>query len=462
MPPRLSKFSISANCVEYVHPWTNSCVSATAGLGLHALQESLRIYSTVYFVTLLLKGRIPSKNDIKRSVLGVLQSTAFLSTSAFAYSMFLCSLRRASGNFNILTVSFLPSFLSSLAAIVIERPSRRTLLCLYVSNIATETLFRMGVWREYFPTVPHGELYIFAGSMAILLYYFRSYKNQNDSIFNILQFVIGPYERCNYEIKENPGTSSGPVCSKERRGRSSKSKNQILGALQSALNAYKQLIDTLKSQHKHLSCPHPFSCAHYILSGGSKMFGIGIGVQLAIKLVFQFKRILKRPKIVKQIIFKRENLYLGMFVGGFTGLYRILSCSLRRVFGKDSQYYAIPSGLAASIAFAMYPDNTIALYVMWKALQILWNSGVEAGKVPEVKWFVIILYCFSTAVLFHAAIIEPQNLRSSYWKFLHNLSGGRIATMARTPLDRFGLGSTISLAEVLRKTNTTDKISYSF
>lgn len=44
------------------------------------------------------------------------------------------------GHFNLLTVSFFPAFLSSVFAILIERPSRRTLLCLYVSNVATETV----------------------------------------------------------------------------------------------------------------------------------------------------------------------------------------------------------------------------------------------------------------------------------------------------------------------------------
>lgn len=51
MPAKLSKFNITASCKDYVHPWKDSCVSATAGLGLHAVQESFRIYTTVYFVS---------------------------------------------------------------------------------------------------------------------------------------------------------------------------------------------------------------------------------------------------------------------------------------------------------------------------------------------------------------------------------------------------------------------------
>ncbi|XP_024938016.1 transmembrane protein 135 isoform X2 [Cephus cinctus] len=376
------------------------------------------------------------------------------------------------GNFNILTVSFFPSFLSSLSAIVIERPSRRTLLCLYVSNIATETLFRMGVWRGYFSTLPRGEVYIFAASITILLYMFRGQVSKQDSIFKIIRFVIGKYEEPGNEDRSDKvlsdvtepvaGTSRDSYVKENERSSIRKSKNPIFNAVWESFKVYKEIIDRLKSFRSHSSCPHPYSCAHYILTGTVKLFGCGLGAQMALKLVLKVKQLLRRPKLIKSLILRKDNLYLASFLGGFAGLYRLASCSLRRAFNEDSRYYAIPAGLLASVAFSMYPDNTVALYVMWKALQLLWNSGVENGKLPEVKWFVILLYCFSTAVLFHAAIIEPQNLRSSYWKFLCNLSGGRIAAMARTPLDGFGLGTSAALQEVLRKTRTTDQHKYSF
>jgi hypothetical protein len=47
-----SKFkTIPTPCAEYVHPWTKSCSTAVTGLGIHALQESVRIYVTVYMVS---------------------------------------------------------------------------------------------------------------------------------------------------------------------------------------------------------------------------------------------------------------------------------------------------------------------------------------------------------------------------------------------------------------------------
>jgi len=40
-----------------------------------------------------MRRKIPSKEDVKKTVLGILQSTAFLSWSGFSYSLFICLLR---------------------------------------------------------------------------------------------------------------------------------------------------------------------------------------------------------------------------------------------------------------------------------------------------------------------------------------------------------------------------------
>ena len=57
--------------------------------------------------------------------------------------------------------------------------------------------------------------------------------------------------------------------------------------------------------------------------------------------------------------------------------------------------------------------------------QILYARAVSRGLLPKLPGAGVLLYCFSTALLFHAAIWEPQNLRPSYWDFLHGISGGR-------------------------------------
>lgn len=55
MPQTFSKIipvtsSIRTSCVDYVHPWTDSCLQAICGLYLYCMFDSLRVYGTVYVV----------------------------------------------------------------------------------------------------------------------------------------------------------------------------------------------------------------------------------------------------------------------------------------------------------------------------------------------------------------------------------------------------------------------------
>lgn len=47
----LSKMTpVPVTCLEYVHPWTQSCTVATAELMIIGVQYCLRIYAAVYAV----------------------------------------------------------------------------------------------------------------------------------------------------------------------------------------------------------------------------------------------------------------------------------------------------------------------------------------------------------------------------------------------------------------------------
>ncbi|KAI4485725.1 hypothetical protein M0802_012559 [Mischocyttarus mexicanus] len=381
--------------------------------------------------------------------------------SGLTYSLNLCALSNMMGGMNIITASFLPSFLSSLIAILIEKPTRRTLLCLYVSNIATETLFNMGVWRGYFSGIPYGQAYIFATSITVLLYFYRTKHISQDAVHKIIRFVIGPYEQSQYFKKNIEHLESSVTCT-ESLNSNRKCKRHKFNIILKSFEIYKQIINNLKNRSRHEYCPHPHSCAYYILMSGAKLFSYGYGIQVAIQLILQSPNIFRRSTHIKNILFTKQYLNIATFLGGFSALYKLTSCSLRRIYNKDSPNFAIPAGLIASIAFIAFPNNTIALYFMWKGLHLIWNEGVEKGIFPELKWFVIFLYSFSTAVLFHAAILEPQNLRSSYWKFLYRISSGRIAVMSRSPLEAFGCNSSKYMQETLVRTKTTDKHTFAF
>lgn len=100
------------------------------------------------------------------------------------------------------------------------------------------------------------------------------------------------------------------------------------------------------------------------------------------------------------------------------------------------------------------------MYAAWKSLHLVYNVAERRGYVPHVPHFEIVLYVFSTAMLFHAGIMEPLTLRTNYWKFLHSLSGGRLAGMNREVLLGYGYDTSKQLAEALRRTNTSHRIAF--
>lgn len=81
----------------------------------------------------------------------------------------------------------------------------------------------------------------------------------------------------------------------------------------------------------------------------------------------------------------------------------------------------------------------------------MYIKGSSDGLFPDLPQANVFFHCFSTAILFHAAILEPHNLRPSYWKFLQSVSGGSIGLIDRHCLDTFGLKSSESLERVLKK-----------
>lgn len=81
----------------------------------------------------------------------------------------------------------------------------------------------------------------------------------------------------------------------------------------------------------------------------------------------------------------------------------------------------------------------------------MYIKGSSDGLFPDLHQSNIFIYCFSTALLFHAAVLEPHTLRPSYWKFLQSVSGGSIGLFDRHCVETFGLKSIDSLEKVLKK-----------
>lgn len=260
-----------------------------------------------------MRRRFPSPKDLLNTVLGIIRSSLFLSTAAWAFAAWACTLRRLFGGFNVLTTAFIPCFLTSIMAIAIERPSRRPLLSLYVANVGGETLWRMLEARNLVKSTRAGQIALFGLSSAILTYFYRkSYhlKTPKESVFNVLKYVVGDIG------VEEVRTPKAPRQPEAVPGLKFCLRYGVIAWL---VKYYKMLVDKVKKLPRNKCCPHQDSCVSYCVSGGLKLFGTGLGIQLGLKVVFQFRKIMRNPKL----LFAKDTFNLALFLGGFSTIFRV-------------------------------------------------------------------------------------------------------------------------------------------
>lgn len=96
---------------------------------------------------------------------------------------------------------------------------------------------------------------------------------------------------------------------------------------------------------------------------------------------------------------------------------QLVSCGMRHLFDKDDPSSAIPAALVASIAFASYPDTTVALYVMWKMLQVSDNS-LFTHEPSIIRRINSLLECFSCRTILAVMLATCRKYRTSHFSFI--------------------------------------------
>ncbi|XP_068786642.1 transmembrane protein 135 isoform X3 [Struthio camelus] len=394
----LSK-SIPHNCYEIGHTWHPRCSWAVLHVTQGALAESLRIYSTLYLIAAILRKR---KLDyyLHKLLPEILQSTSFLTANGTLYIACFCILRRG-------------------------------LLTIYMANQATETLFRMAVSRGAVTPLRHGEVLLFCITAALFMFFFRCKDGLKGFTYSALKFIVGK--------EEIPSHSFSPEAAFSKIDRKIKHCEKISQPM-NILALTKKLMDKVcKHGPRHRCCKHyEDNCISYCIKGFVRMFSIGYLIQCCLRIPSTFRHLFTEPSRLLSLFYNKENFQLGAFLGSFVSIYKGTSCFLRWIRNLDDELHALVAGALAGISMMFYKSTTISMYLASKLVETIYFKGIEAGKVPYFPHADSIIYAISTSICFQAAVMEVQNLRPSYWKFLLRLTKGRFALMNRKVLDVFG------------------------
>uniref|UniRef100_A0AAR2LUD0 Transmembrane protein 135 n=1 Tax=Pygocentrus nattereri TaxID=42514 RepID=A0AAR2LUD0_PYGNA len=436
----LSK-SIPHSCYEIGHTWCPSCTVSVLQVTAGALEVSFKIYAPLYLIAAILRRR---KKDYykKRLIPEIMQSTSFLTANGGLYIAFFCILRKLLGRFYSWTVGFGAALPASYIAILIERKSRWALTPhqrIAELSSATETVFRMAVARGIVNPLKHGEVLLFCLTASLYMFFFRCKDGLKGFAFSALKFIVGKEELPTHSYQAETASASRseradvPPSPQPEEGRVSSRRGAI-----AALT--RRLLDTLcKHGPRHRCCKHyQDNCISYCVKGFIRMFSVGYLIQCCLKVPSAFRQVFTKPSRLLWLLYNKENFQLGAFLGSFVSIYKGTSCFLRWVRNLDDELHALIAGFLAGLSMFFYKSTTISMYLFSKLVETMYFKGIEAGRFPYFPEADTVIYAISTAICFQAAVMEVQNLRPSYWKFLLRLTKGRFALMNRKVLDVFG------------------------
>ncbi|KAM9729053.1 transmembrane protein 135 [Menidia menidia] len=431
---------IPHSCYEVGHTWNPSCVHSALDITRGALEVSFKIYAPLYLIAAVLRRR---KKDyyLKKLLPEILWSTSFLTANGSLFIVFFCILRKLFGGFYSWSGGFGAAVPASYLAILLERKSRRGLLTIYMANLATETLFRMAVTRGIVKPIKHGEVLLFCITASAFMYLFRSNDGLKGFAFSALKFIIGKEEIPTHSAQaELVGTrhSERPAAIEPEHSQASPERPST--GRKSLIAYTRELLESIcRHGPRHRCCKHhQDNCISYCIKGFVRMFSIGYLIQCCLKVPSAFRQMFSKPSRLPSVFYSKENFQLGAFLGSFVSIYKGTSCLLRWVRDIDDELHGLIAGFLAGISMFFYKSTSITMYLFSKLVETMYFKGIEAGRFPYFPHADTFIYAISTAICFHAAVMEVQNLRPAYWKFLLRLTKGRFALMNRELLDAFG------------------------
>lgn len=337
------------------------------------------------------------------------------------------------GKFYYYSVAYIPAFIGSAMAVLIEKPSRRASLAFYVANVASETLFRIGVARGYVKPINNGQVYLFSIAIATIMLLARQHGFEDDPLSTTIKIIVGPEEAAT-RFKTSKQDGNLPTLSIGSDSHESDSSLNTATTPNSNHKLKRFLFD------RHPLCPHKSSCLVYSLKAASRALVIGYFAQLGMKIFAKLPAIWQNPQLLGPTIRDRAPMKLGLFLCTFSATYKALSCCLRSYTDSWTPRHNFIAALLAGPSMLFYPSPTVALYVVWKSLETLFHEAERSKRMSsqQKELIIVMLYALATSQLFYSALMNPRYIKKSYMTFLDRMSQHRLHMINRSVLDVFG------------------------
>jgi hypothetical protein len=185
---------------------------------------------------------------------------------------------------------------------------------------------------------------------------------------------------------------------------------------------------------KTVACKHKRGCVEAILRDSSRITFYSYLIKCGLSTVFGIKRIFKSPSHLLKVLFSRDSLNFGLFVGSFVFIFRSILCALRRCVGEERQkYIPLLAGFVGGFISVMFLEKktrqSFGLFLMARAIDITYQSLVKKGYLPEFKYFSVVLYCLMMGISGYAYGTEPGSMSPEMNKFYLTFTNETLSDM---------------------------------
>ncbi|KAG5892665.1 hypothetical protein JTB14_025459 [Gonioctena quinquepunctata] len=348
---------------DVFHIWEPDCIRANFSpvwLG-NLFVGSGKFLFRIYLIKLFLNCRRKDvKTAIKTFLLDQFRSTIFGGTMGFLLCASMCIIRKLTSRMNYYQLLFLPGCVSGLSLLV-ESAKNQVLHRLLYFNLFVETLIRKSKLNEVWQTI------MFMGISGSLMHILT---NRNDKIdFTHFWFYIPPMRESNDEIDGN-------------------------------------------------TCAHEKTCVVHTYKGLLKYFLLGYGANALKRIIPRMEKLMRDPSILLDVIVSKKNFYFGLFIGSYVGLYRVLTCYLKRTSQIGNKFHGLMAGIISGITYAISPNIHVLVIAITTLAQVVYNRIRKHFRITNNFWQRQLLFMLCHGFLMHENFCYRSTCAPYYVKMI--------------------------------------------
>ncbi|CAI5465400.1 unnamed protein product [Closterium sp. Yama58-4] len=214
---------------------------------------------------------------------------------------------------------------------------------------------------------------------------------------------------------------------------------QLRAALEELYNRHRKRSDAYSAVFgaRHPLCQHGDSCVANAVGSLCQSFLLAYGVRVGIGVLLRAFKLIRNKSFKsaldlqlllseKNLMVREEACRLGLFFGGFSGLYHATRCLLRRCRDCDTPANAAIAGAVSGLSVLALDDpnkrRSLALYLLARLAQCACASKSKWARAlqrhPLRGYGSTVLFVFASAQIMYAYVMRPETLPSSYWDFI--------------------------------------------